>query len=62
VGHVARMGRGEVFTGFGREARRGEEITEKTWMITLRWASGRQGSMGRNGFVWLRIGSVGRLL
>jgi hypothetical protein len=30
--------------------------------ITLRWALGRQGSMGRTGFGWLRIGSSGGIL
>jgi hypothetical protein len=29
--------------------------------ITLRWTSGGQGSMGRTGFSWLRIGSVAGL-
>jgi hypothetical protein len=27
--------------------------------ITLRWTLGRQGSTGRTGFSWLRIGSSG---
>jgi hypothetical protein len=27
--------------------------------ITLRWTLGRLGSMGRPGFGWLRIGSIG---
>jgi hypothetical protein len=27
--------------------------------ITLSWTLGRYGSMGRTGFVWLRIGSSG---
>jgi hypothetical protein len=30
--------------------------------ITLSWTLGRQGSMGRTGFGWLRIGSSGGLL
>jgi hypothetical protein len=30
--------------------------------ITLRWTLGRQGSMGRTGFGWLRIRSCGGLL
>jgi hypothetical protein len=30
--------------------------------ITLRWTFGRQGSMGRTGFGWLRIGSSDGLL
>jgi hypothetical protein len=30
--------------------------------ITLSWVLGRQESVGRNGFRWLRIGSNGRLL
>jgi hypothetical protein len=34
VGHVARMGRGEVFTGFGSEARR-DETTGKTYALLL---------------------------
>jgi hypothetical protein len=30
--------------------------------ITLSWALGRRGSMGRTGFGWLRIESSGKLL
>jgi hypothetical protein len=30
--------------------------------ITLSWTLGRQGSMGRTGFSWLRIGSSGGLV
>jgi hypothetical protein len=30
--------------------------------ITLRWTLNRQGSIGRTGFSWLRIGSIGGLL
>jgi hypothetical protein len=48
AGHVARMGgRGEVDVG-GR--------------MTLRWTLGRQESVGRTGFGWLRIVSSGGLL
>jgi hypothetical protein len=30
--------------------------------ITLRWTLEREGSMGRSGFSWLRIGSSGGLV
>jgi hypothetical protein len=30
--------------------------------VTLKWTLGRQGSMGRTGFGWLRIGSSGEFL
>jgi hypothetical protein len=30
--------------------------------ITLKWTKGRQGSMGRSGFSWLRMGSNGGLV
>jgi hypothetical protein len=58
AGHVARMGRGEVFTGFwlgGPKVRDHWEDLGVGWRITLRWTLVRQGSMGRNVFGWLRI-------
>jgi hypothetical protein len=49
AGHVARMGKGEVFTGFwlgGPKARDHWEDLGVGGRITLRWTLGRQGSMG----------------
>jgi hypothetical protein len=54
-----------VFTGFwlgGPKVRDHCEDLGVDGRITLRWALGRQGSMGRSGFDWLRIGSGGGLL
>jgi hypothetical protein len=65
AGHVERMGMGEVFTGFwleGQKARNHWEDLGVGGRIALRWTLGRQESMGRTGFGWLRIGSSGRLL
>jgi hypothetical protein len=65
AGNVAGMGRGEVFTGFWL----GGPKVRDHWVdigvggrITLRWTLGRQGSMVRTAFGWLRIGSNGGLL
>jgi len=52
--------RGEVFTGFwlgGPKARVHWEDLDVGGRITLRRTLGRQESMGRTGFSWLRIGS-----
>jgi hypothetical protein len=57
--------RGEVFTGFllgGPKARDHWEDLGVGGRITLRWTLGRQGSMGRTGFSWLRKGSCAGLL
>jgi hypothetical protein len=67
AGHVARMGegRGEVFTGLwlvGPKARDHWENLGVGGRITLKWTLGRQGSMRRAGFSWLRIGSSGGLV
>jgi hypothetical protein len=65
AGHVARMGRGEVFTGFllgGPKFRDHWEDLGIEGKVTLRWNLWRSGSMGRTGFSWLRIGSSGGLL
>jgi hypothetical protein len=67
AGHVARMGRGrgEVLTEFwlgGPRARDHWEDRGVSGRITLKWALGRQGSMGRTEFGWLMIGSSGGLL
>jgi hypothetical protein len=62
---VARMGRREVFTGSwlgGLKVRDHWENIGVGGRITLRWTLGRQGSMGRTGFNWLRIGSSGGLV
>jgi hypothetical protein len=63
--HVARMWRGVLFKGFwlgGPKARDHWEDVGVGGRITLRWTLGRQGSMGRTGFSWLRIGSSVRLV
>jgi hypothetical protein len=65
AGHVTRMGRGEVLTGFWLGGPKGRDHWENLGVggrITLKWTFGRQGSMGRTGFSWLRIGSSGGLL
>jgi hypothetical protein len=65
AGHVARMGRGEVFTGFWLGGPKASDHWEDLGVgqrITLRWTLGRLGSMGRTGFRWLRIGSSGGLM
>jgi hypothetical protein len=57
--------RGEVFTGFwfrGSKARDHWDDLSVGGRITLRWTLGRQGSMGRTGFSWIRIGSCGGLM
>jgi hypothetical protein len=50
----------KVFTGFwlgGPKVRNNWEDLGVGGRITLRWTLGRQGSMGRTGFGWLKIGS-----
>jgi hypothetical protein len=65
TGHVARMGRGKVFTGFWlggpkvRDHWEGQGVGER---ITLRRTLRRWGSMERTGFSWLRTGSSGGIL
>jgi len=62
---VARMGEGEVFTGFwlgGPKARNHWEDLRVGGRVTLKWTLGRFESMGRTGFGWLRIGCIGGLL
>jgi hypothetical protein len=58
-------GEGEKFTGFclgGPKGRDNLEDLRVGGRITLRWTLGRQGSMERTGFRWLRIGSNGDFL
>jgi hypothetical protein len=65
AGHVARMGRGEVLTGFWLGSPKARDHGEDLGVggrITLRWSLGRFGSMGQTGFSWLRTGSSGGLL
>jgi hypothetical protein len=53
-------GRGEVFTGFWLGGPKESDHWEDLGVggrITLRRTLGRQGSMGRTGFGWFRIGS-----
>jgi hypothetical protein len=57
--------RGEVFKGFwlgGPKVKDHLVCLGVGGRITLRWALGRMGSMGRTGFGWFRIESSGRLL
>jgi hypothetical protein len=57
-----KWGSGELFTGFwlaGPKVRDHWEDVGVSRRITLSWALGRQGSMGRSEFSWLRIGSIG---
>jgi hypothetical protein len=65
AGHVARMGEGRgvyrVFVG-RREGKGPLGNLGVGGRITLSWTLGRQGSMGRTGFAWLRIGSSGGIL
>jgi hypothetical protein len=61
---VARMGegRGVYRVLVGRpEGKRPLGRPGRGGMIILRWTLGRQGSMGRTGFGWLRIQSSGGL-
>jgi hypothetical protein len=47
----------------GRPKRRNHwEDLDVSGRMTLSWTLGRQGSMGRTRFSWLRIGSSGGLL
>jgi hypothetical protein len=65
AGHVERMGRGEVFTGFrlgGPKLRDQWEDLGIGGRITLKWTLGRQGSMGRTRLGWPKIWSSGGLL
>jgi hypothetical protein len=65
AGHVALMGTREAFRGFwlgGPKVRDHWGDLGVGGRITLRWTLRRQGSMGRTGFSWLRIGSSGGLV
>jgi hypothetical protein len=65
AGHVARTGdrRGVYRVLVGRpEWKRPRGRLCIGERITLIWTLGRWGSMGRTGFGWLRIGSIGELL
>jgi hypothetical protein len=62
VGHVARVGIGEVFTGFWLGGPKGRDHWKDLGVggrITLNWNLGRLGSVGQTGFGWLMIGSSG---
>jgi hypothetical protein len=63
AGHLARTG--EVLKGFWLGGPKGRDHWEDLGVggrITLRWNLGREGSMGRTGFCWFRIGSSCGLL
>jgi hypothetical protein len=65
AGHVAGMGRGEVFTGFwlgGPNVRDHWQDLGVGGRMILSRTFGREKSMGRTGFSWLRLGSSGGLL
>jgi hypothetical protein len=65
AGHVARMGegRGVYRVSVGRpEGKRPLGRPRRRWEDNIKIDLGRQGSMGRTGFSWLRIGSSGGLL
>jgi hypothetical protein len=64
AGRVARMGRGDVLTGFWLGGPKGRDQWEDLGVdrMTLGWTLERQGSMGRTGFSRIRIGSCGWLL
>jgi hypothetical protein len=62
AGHVARMVKGELFTGFcfgGLKGRGHWTDLGVGGRITLRWTLGKLGSMGQTGFGWLGIESSG---
>jgi hypothetical protein len=65
AGHVAFMEEGDVFTEFRLGCPKGRGHWEDLGVgerITLRWTLRRQGSIGRTGFGWFKIGSSGGLL
>jgi hypothetical protein len=65
TGHVAGTGEGRsvyrVLVG-RPESKRPLGRPRRRWRVRLRWTLGRQGSMGRTGFSWLRIGASGELV
>jgi hypothetical protein len=61
---VARMGEGRsvYMVLVGRpEGKRPLGRPRRRWEDKFRWTLGRQGSVGRTGFSWLRIGCSGGL-
>jgi hypothetical protein len=65
VGTRGTHGEGERFTRFCLGSLKVRNYWEDLGVggrITLRWTLEREGSMGRSGFGWLRIGSGGALL
>jgi hypothetical protein len=62
AGHVARILEGRGFLLGGPKVRDHSEDLSVGGRITSRWPLGREGSMGRTVFGWLRIGSSGGLL
>jgi hypothetical protein len=63
-GHVARMGEGSVYRVlvWRPEGKRQLGRPRRRWEVTLSWTLGREGSIVRTGFGWVRIGSIGGLL
>jgi hypothetical protein len=56
-------GRGERFTGFWLEGLKARDNWEDLGVGGRKtWTLGRQGSLGRTGFSWLRIGSSGGIV
>ena len=65
VGHVARMGRGDVYTGFWwGNLREGNHLEDPgvNWRIILRWIFRKWDVGVWTGLSWLRIGTGGRHL
>jgi len=65
AGHVARMGRGGVYTGFWCGNLRERDHLEDPGLdgrIVLRWISRYWGVGSWTGSIWLRIGTGGGLL
>ena len=57
-GHIARMGRGHVYTGFLVGKRRAKEGTYIDGRIILRWIS-MTWDGAWTGLIWFRIGTDG---
>lgn len=58
VGHIARMKRTGMLTGFFEKARRKEAMWEALWT----WMSDKRDAVLWTRFIWLRIATSGMLL